>query len=141
MAAPIRRTSRRLAALRWAQALEEPDIPTSTPSESGADAVHVAWHPDCSMKVTGIDAEVTGKPSLQALDFVSWRLGVPRESLVVIGDDPRVEIEMARAGGAIGVGVTTGTSRDAWLTQAEARRPHYVMDGLDELDSLGLFSR
>ncbi|MFM5950652.1 MAG: HAD-IIA family hydrolase [Novosphingobium sp.] len=167
-------------------ALEELGTTTCAPGEPGADAVYVAWHPDCSMadihaacsavldgaalytasdvpffatqsgpafgyscaiagaihRVTGVDAEVTGKPSLHALDFVAARLGVARSEVVVIGDDPRVEIEMARAGGAIGVGVTTGTtSRAEWLAQPPERNPHHVIDGLDELDSLGLFSR
>lgn len=92
-------------------------------------------------RVTGTDAEVTGKPSLHALDFVAERLGVPRDGVVVIGDDPRVEIEMARAGGALGIGVTTGTtSREAWQAQDSKRQPHHVIDGLDELADLGLFS-
>jgi 4-nitrophenyl phosphatase len=167
------------------EALNELGVATCAPGESGADAVYVAWHPECSMadihaacaavldgaafysasdvpffaardgnafgyscaingaivRITGQEPEVTGKPSLHALDFVAARLGVARDSVAVIGDDPRVEIEMARAGGALGIGVTTGTtSREAWLAQDAARRAHHIIDGLDELASLGLFS-
>lgn len=159
-------------------ALEELGIATCAPGDGHADAVYVAWHPDCTMadihaacsavldgaalytasdvpffatqsgpafgyscaiagaihRVTGTDAEVTGKPSLHALDFVATRLDVPREQVVVVGDDPRVEIEMARAGGALGIGVTTGTTSAAqWAEQAPHRRPHHVIDRLDQL--------
>lgn len=91
-------------------------------------------------RVTGIEPEVTGKPSLHALDYVAARLGVTREALAVVGDDPRVEAEMARSGGAIGIGVTTGTtSRAEWTAQAKARRPHRIVDSLEELLELELF--
>jgi 4-nitrophenyl phosphatase len=91
-------------------------------------------------RVTGQEPEVTGKPSLHALDFVAARLGVPRGSVAVVGDDPRVEIEMARAGGALGIGVTTGTtSRAVWALQEDHRAPHHVIDSLSELlEHLGL---
>jgi 4-nitrophenyl phosphatase len=62
---------------------------------------------------------------------------VARESVAVIGDDPRVEIEMARAGGALGIGVTTGTtSRAAWNNQIGLHAPHHVIDSLSELFEL-----
>ena len=42
--------------------------------------------------------------------------------------------EMARAGGAIGVGVTSGTtSREAWDAQPDERRPDYVIGSVAEL--------
>jgi 4-nitrophenyl phosphatase len=166
------------------EALEELGTATCAPGDSGADAVYVAWHPECTMpdihaacsavldgaafytasdvpffatqsgpafgyscaisgaiaRVAGSEPEVTGKPSLHALDFVASRLGVPREGVAVIGDDPRVEIEMARAGGALGIGVTTGTtSRAEWALQEPARTPHHVIDSLSELfEKLGM---
>jgi HAD superfamily hydrolase (TIGR01450 family) len=166
------------------EALEELGVATCAPGESGADAVYVAWHPECAMtdihaacsavldgaafytasdvpffatqsgpafgyscaisgaiaRVTGSEPEVTGKPSLHALDFVAARLGVARESVAVVGDDPRVEIEMARAGGALGIGVTTGTtSHEAWAAQEDCRAPHHVIDSLSELfEHLGM---
>lgn len=150
---------------------------------AAAQAVYVAWYPECSMtdihiaseavlagagfytasdvpffatksgrtfgyscaivgaieRVTGKGAEVTGKPSLHALGFVSQRLGVPTQALAVIGDDPRVEIEMARAGGAIGIGVTSGTtSAEQWAAQPLERRPHRVIENLAGFAGLGL---
>ena len=167
-------------------ALEQEGIATCVPGDDGAgkaDAVYVAWHPDCSMgdihaacsaimngaafycasdvpffatqsgpafgyscaiagaivRVTGFEPELTGKPSQAALHFVARQLGVSPERVAVIGDDPRVEIEMARAGGALGIGVTTGTtSREQWAAQDEARRPHHVIDSLAELIALGV---
>jgi len=91
------------------------------------------------VRVTGVEPELTGKPSQHALRFVAGRLGVAPERVAVIGDDPRVEIEMARGGGALGIGVTTGaTSREQWAAQDEARRPHHVIDSLEELIPLGV---
>jgi ribonucleotide monophosphatase NagD (HAD superfamily) len=54
----------------------------------------------------------------------------------MIGDDPLVEIVMARRAGAFSFGVTTGiTSREDWRRQPAARRPHRVLDELrDVLD-------
>jgi 4-nitrophenyl phosphatase len=167
-------------------ALNQEGMATCVPGDANAamaDAVYVAWHPDCNMddihaacsavmrgaafycasdvpffatqagpafgyscaiagaivRVTGVEPEVTGKPSQHALRFVAARLGIAPERVVVIGDDPRVEIEMARGGGAIGIGVTTGTtSRAQWAAQDEVRRPHHVIDSLAEFLALGL---
>lgn len=169
-----------------ADALQADGVATCFPGEEAAaeaDAVYVAWHPDCSMadihaacdavlrgaafftasdvpffasrsgrafgyscaiagaiaRVTGQEPEVTGKPSLHAMAFVAAKLGVPMDAVVVIGDDPRVETEMARLGGAMGVGVTTGTTSAAeWAAQPPERRPHRVIDSLAELDMAGL---
>ena len=77
---------------------------------------------------------MTGKPSQLAMDFVSAKLGLPPSEIAVIGDDPGVEMEMAVAGGAIGIGVTSGTtSREQWTAQPAARRPDLVIDNVGEL--------
>jgi 4-nitrophenyl phosphatase len=90
-------------------------------------------------RVTGVEPEVTGKPSLHALEVVAATLGVSAHEVMVVGDDPRVEIEMAHLGGAIGIGVTTGTTSVAkWAGQEPARRPHRVIDRVDEVLALGL---
>jgi HAD superfamily hydrolase (TIGR01450 family) len=90
-------------------------------------------------RVTGGEPEVTGKPSLHALEAVAVRLGVAPSEVLVVGDDPRVETEMARSGGATGVGVTTGTtSRGEWAAQPPARAAHHVIDSLSDLLGLGL---
>jgi len=85
-------------------------------------------------RVTGIEPQVTGKPSQLAMDFVAARLGLPASEIAVIGDDPKVEIEMAVAGGAIGVGVTSGTTgREQWAAQGPQRRPDLVIESVAEL--------
>jgi 4-nitrophenyl phosphatase len=162
-------------------ALEEEGIPTCLPGDDGADAVYVAWAPDCRMehihaacsaviagagfysasdvpffasksgrafgyscaisgaiaRVTGREPEVTGKPSLHAMTFVADRLGVPVDRVAVVGDDPRVETEMARSGGAIGIGVTTGTTSAAeWAATPAACRPHRVIGGVADLRAI-----
>lgn len=166
------------------EALEEQGIAccfTGEPEAQTADAVYVAWHPECNMddihaacgrvldgahfftasdvpffatqdgpafgyscaicgaiaRVTGREPEVTGKPSLHAMQFVAHELGVPLANIAVIGDDPRVETEMAQLGGAIGIGVTTGTTSAAqWAEQGPGRAAHAVIDSLSELEPL-----
>ena len=170
------------------QALHEDAITTCLPGEveaADADAVYVAWHPDCTMqhihaaadavlngakfytasdvpffatqggrsfgyscaiagaivRVTGMEPEVTGKPSLHALQFVAAQLGIATSEVLVVGDDPRVETEMARLGNAIGVGVTTGTTDLAgWSKTPLEFRPHRVVDNVSDILELGLFS-
>jgi len=167
-------------------ALEAEGVATCAPGDAGADAVYIAWHPQCTMdhihaaaaavldgaalysasdvpffasksgrafgyscaiggavaRVTGVEPEVTGKPSQAALCFVAARLGVPVDRVAVVGDDPRVETIMARAGGAIGIGVTTGTTSAAeWAAAPETQRAHAVIGGVGELAPLLFGSR
>jgi ribonucleotide monophosphatase NagD (HAD superfamily) len=57
----------------------------------------------------------------------------------VVGDDPLVEMIMARRGGAIGLGVTTGITKEReWTKQPLGRRPHRVLRSLREVLGLGL---
>ncbi len=77
---------------------------------------------------------LTGKPSLEALRFVSRKLGVPMKHIGVVGDDPHVEIIMARRGGARSFGVTTGFNKAAdWRAQPERGRPDKLLTGVEEL--------
>ena len=77
---------------------------------------------------------LTGKPSLHALRFVARKLGVPVRNVGVVGDDPAVEIIMARRGGATAFGVTTGvTTLEEWNRQVGKRRPHRVLTQIGEL--------
>jgi 4-nitrophenyl phosphatase len=85
-------------------------------------------------RVTGAPMILTGKPSLHALRFVARRLGLRRCELGIVGDDPSVEIIMARRGGAKAFAVTTGvTAREEWERQTGLRRPERVLRRLDEL--------
>jgi 4-nitrophenyl phosphatase len=77
---------------------------------------------------------LTGKPSVHALRFVAQRLGVPIPQVAVVGDDPLVEVLMARRGGATALAVTTGTTgRAEWARQPPARRPHGILSDLYEV--------
>ena len=90
-------------------------------------------------RVTRAPMILTGKPSLYALRFVAGKLGVPARTVGVVGDDPAVEIIMARRGGAMALGVTTGTtSAEDWARQPEIRRPHRVLAQIDELLTCGV---
>ncbi len=89
-------------------------------------------------RVTGVEPQVTGKPSQLAMEFVAEKLGLPADEIAVIGDDPKVEMEMAVSGGAIGVGVTSGTtSREQWAAQAPERRPDLVIETVGDLFERG----
>jgi 4-nitrophenyl phosphatase len=85
-------------------------------------------------RMTKAPSILTGKPSLHALRFVAKRLGIPTHSVGVVGDDPAVEIIMARRGGATAFGVTTGVMKeDDWARETGKRRPHRVLAQIREL--------
>jgi 4-nitrophenyl phosphatase len=85
-------------------------------------------------RVTRAPMILTGKPSLHALRFVARRLGLRRCDLGIVGDDPSVEIIMARRGGAKAFAVTTGvTAREEWERQTGLRRPEQVLRCLGDL--------
>jgi 4-nitrophenyl phosphatase len=85
-------------------------------------------------RITRAPMILTGKPSLHALRLVAKRLGIPKSKVGVVGDDPLVEMIMARRGGAVGFGVTTGISKASdWARQPPGRRPHRVLRSLGEL--------
>lgn len=85
-------------------------------------------------KMTRAPMILTGKPSLHALRLAAKKLGVPMRKVGVVGDDPLVEMIMARRGGATGFGVTTGmTKAQEWAAQPLGRRPHYVLRDLREV--------
>jgi HAD superfamily hydrolase (TIGR01450 family) len=84
--------------------------------------------------VTKAPMILTGKPSLEALRFVARKLRVPMKRVGVVGDDPLVEIIMARRGGAQSFGVTTGFNKEAdWRAQHERRRPDRLLSGVSDL--------
>lgn len=88
-------------------------------------------------KLTHAPMILTGKPSLHALRLVAKKLGAPMRGVGVVGDDPLVEMIMARRGGAIGFGVTTGmTSARDWAKQPLNRRPHRVLQDVRQLLTL-----
>lgn len=162
-------------------ALEQMGVPCVGPEDEtahSADAVYVAWHPECSMRhihlacervldgaafltasdvpyfatregrsfgyscaingavarVTGIEPEPCGKPSRLALAMIAEELGMAETDVGVVGDDAVAEMQMARAGGAIGIAVASGsTSRAQWAAQPPERAPHVVIDSVRDL--------
>ena len=85
-------------------------------------------------RVTRAPMILTGKPSLHALRFVVRRLGLRRGDVGIVGDDPSVEVIMARRGGARAFAVTTGVTPQAeWARQTGLRRPDRVLRHLGEL--------
>lgn len=84
--------------------------------------------------LTGCGTELVGKPSMHALRSAARRLGVPVGGIAVVGDDPGLEIAMARRGGATAVGVRTGIASLADFEALPAgRRAHLVVGGVDQL--------
>jgi 4-nitrophenyl phosphatase len=87
--------------------------------------------------ITGCSLTITGKPSLDALRAAATRLGVPARQLVVVGDDPLLEVPMAHRGGALAVAVDTGLGGpDAYDHLPPRRRPQLHLRGVDELLAL-----
>lgn len=85
-------------------------------------------------RVTGVEPEPTGKPSAHALALIAERLGLAAADIAIVGDDAVAEMQMARAGGALGIAVTSGsTSAAEWAGQPPERQPHLVIESIGEL--------
>ncbi|QYZ69134.1 HAD-IIA family hydrolase [Neotabrizicola shimadae] len=83
---------------------------------------------------TGATATVFGKPEPHGLTLAAEIAGTAPHEMAVIGDDPKLEIAMARRGGAFAVGVTTGIADSAMFSAApEDTRAHVVLPGLGGL--------
>ncbi|CUH80612.1 HAD-IIA family hydrolase [Tropicibacter naphthalenivorans] len=82
------------------------------------------------------DTKVTvfGKPETAGLTTVTAITGADPREMVVVGDDPKLEIRMGRRAGALTVGVTTGIA-DAALFNSfpEDERAHVVIPSLTQL--------
>jgi NagD protein len=84
--------------------------------------------------VTGKRPVVLGKPSREALSCARRLIGVPADGMVVVGDDPSLDIAMARRGGALSVLVTTGIAeREALYALPESWRPDLVVENVGEM--------
>lgn len=81
--------------------------------------------------------KILGKPSREAFFTALAGMGLPRKaasSIVVVGDDPALEMRMANQVGAISVGVATGLNDLAALKKLPARdRPMLALGGVEEL--------
>jgi 4-nitrophenyl phosphatase len=90
--------------------------------------------------LTGRRAVVLGKPAAAALHLAVASMGLPRSAaseVVVLGDDPALEMRMAHDAGAIAVGVTTGMlKRDSVKGLSAKQRPDLVLDELSTLSRI-----
>jgi HAD superfamily hydrolase (TIGR01450 family) len=85
-------------------------------------------------KAADVRPTVVGKPSRAAVQELRERIGVPTEDLLVTGDDVRMDIGLGRLGGSRTVLVRTGITGDMDVSRLpEKRRPHAVIDGVEEL--------
>ncbi len=87
--------------------------------------------------MTGKRAKVLGKPSSIAFEAALASMKLPKTAasqIVVVGDDPALEMQMAVGAKAVGIAMTTGL-----LTNESARhlalnqQPTVVLDGLEPL--------
>lgn len=84
---------------------------------------------------TDVVPVVLGKPSTLGMDMISTLTGHPPAETVVIGDDPSLEIRMARRAGAYAIGVTTGLyDRHAFMRWESDERAHLVLETLEGLE-------
>lgn len=83
---------------------------------------------------TGVTPTVFGKPEVIGLLDIAQMLNIPPEDMVVLGDDPKLEIAMARKASAFAVGVTTGTVDAAgFAAMPQALRAHVTLPDLTGL--------
>lgn len=82
---------------------------------------------------TGAEFTLFGKPATAGLSITADLTGASPDQMLVVGDDPNLEIRMARAGGAAAIGVTTGVSDRAAFEAIEPEaRAHVVLDTLED---------
>jgi 4-nitrophenyl phosphatase len=87
--------------------------------------------------ITGCRVTVVGKPSRQALRTAAHRLGVAATEIAVVGDDPQLEVPMARKGGALAVAVHTGIGHAQSFTDLpEKARPQLDLPDVGVLAGL-----
>lgn len=87
--------------------------------------------------MTGKRAKVLGKPSRIAFDTAADAMGIARADrtrIVIVGDDPALEMRMAHNTGATGIGMTTGIMKpDAVAALKPNERPHAIIETLRAL--------
>jgi HAD superfamily hydrolase (TIGR01450 family) len=119
----------------WAGAIMTSSSNVPFFATSGGRAIGHSFAINAAIKsLTGKKARVLGKPSRDAF-FAALRLmGLPKAAaseIVVVGDDPALEMRLAKNAGAMGIAVTTGIQTRATLSKLHhAETPDVVEDGL-----------
>lgn len=87
--------------------------------------------------LTGKRAKVLGKPSRIAFDAAARAMGLGKaaaKDIVVVGDDPGLEMRMANGAGAFSIGMTTGLMKRATVhTLTAAETPDVLLDTMEPL--------
>lgn len=87
--------------------------------------------------LTGRRARVLGKPSREAFALACDAMELPRRQrrrVVVVGDDPALEMRMANAAAAVSVGVASGLNTLETLAALPSRdRPTLALAGIGQL--------
>jgi HAD superfamily hydrolase (TIGR01450 family) len=83
---------------------------------------------------------VLGKPSSSSFYVALAMMGLPRSAaahVVVLGDDPALEMRMAHNAGAIALGMTTGIMKPETIHTLPAKsRPDHLFDDLGSLSKI-----
>lgn len=90
----------------------------------------------CDMieNLTDVSAVPVGKPSQTALESAGRSLQKDLGTIVLVGDDPELDIRMAREGGATAFAVESGiNTRNDLQDLPENHRPHATVRHLEEL--------
>jgi HAD superfamily hydrolase (TIGR01458 family) len=83
------------------------------------------------------EATLVGKPAPAFFDAASSLLGVPRDGLAVVGDDPETDMRGGRAAGLHTIQVRTGKFDEELLMELpRAERPDSVVDSLADVPRL-----
>lgn len=84
--------------------------------------------------VTGASAKAIGKPSSIALQSAAGRLNKDVANIAVVGDDPALEIRMAKENGATAIAVQPGSRKsNGAATHPEGHQPDATVRNLEEL--------
>jgi NagD protein len=89
------------------------------------------------MAMTSAKLRVLGKPSRTAFSAACRSMGLhgaTRKRVIIVGDDPALEMRMARDVGVIGIGMTTGLMKPEAVAALKAsERPHATSNSLHTL--------
>ena len=83
-------------------------------------------------QMTGVKAEVIGKPNRLLLDMASSRMGIRSDEIAMVGDRLYTDMRMAYDNGMPSILVLTGETKEEDL-EGSAVRPTYVLDSVRDI--------